>query len=145
MNGHNGGMPRLPDVEPYHPVQEYDLRVGVLCDREATEPLGHVLVESLVYWRHLGGVLWWKRWGEPEQTALASLVLRGEFEEWFIHGGEELESAVDDWGHGRWVEKKVDGSHSVYTVSWLSGEDSVEVAQQELGMDVNEIRGRRDQ
>jgi hypothetical protein len=53
----------------------------------------HVLVESVVCWRRLGGLLWWQRWVEPEQTALASLVLQGRFDEWFIHPGAELAAA----------------------------------------------------
>jgi hypothetical protein len=136
-------MPRLPNgAEPYHPVQDYDLRVGVLREQEAGEPVGHVLVECLVYWRQLGGLLWWKRWGEPDQTAVANLLLHGEFEDWFIHG-DELESAVQEWRRGRWVEEDEDAGRRVYGVSWLSTEESVEVAQRELGMDVEEIRRGR--
>ena len=30
------------------------------------------MVESVVYWRRLGGVLGWKRWCEPEQAALGA-------------------------------------------------------------------------
>jgi hypothetical protein len=137
-------MPRLPDgVEPPHPVQAYDLRVGVIRDQGAAQPVGHVLVESVVRWRRLGGVLWWRRWGEPEQTALASVVLHGTSQEWFIEDRDELETAVDDWGHGRWVAKGGDGGRKVYAVSWLSAGDSVDVARQQLGMDVDEIRRRR--
>lgn len=70
---HNEAVSRLPDgFEPYHPVQDYDLCIGVLRGPGSTKPVGHVLVESVVYRRRLGGVLWWKRWGEPEQTALGA-------------------------------------------------------------------------
>jgi hypothetical protein len=66
-------MSRLPDfVEPYHPVQDYDLRIGVLRGPGSTNPVGHVLVESAVYRRRLGGVLWWTRREEREQTALGA-------------------------------------------------------------------------
>lgn len=69
---HNEAMSRLPDrVEPHHPVQDYDLCIGVLRGPASTKPVGHVLVESVVHWRRLGGVGWWKRWGGPEQTAAA--------------------------------------------------------------------------
>ena len=67
---HNEAMSRLPDfVEPYHPVQDYDLRIGVLRGPGSTKPVGHVRVESAVYRRRLSGVLWWTRRAEPEQTA----------------------------------------------------------------------------
>ena len=49
--------------------------------------------KSVVCWRRLGGVLWWQPLVEPEQTALASLVLHGELDEWFIHPGAELAAA----------------------------------------------------
>lgn len=66
-------MSGLPDgVEPYYPVHGYDRRIGVLRGLGSTKPIGHVMVESVVYWRRLGGVLGWKRWCEPEQAALGA-------------------------------------------------------------------------
>lgn len=59
-------------VEPDHPVQGYDLRIGVIRGLGSTKPVGRVLVEPVVHRRRLGGPPWWKRWGEPEQTALGA-------------------------------------------------------------------------
>jgi len=105
--------------------------------------VGHVLIQSVVYWRRLSGILWWQRWGEPFQTAAVSRLLHGEFDDWLIHG-DELESALQEWGQHRWVENDDDDGRRVYQVSWLSAEESVDVAERELGVAVKgSRRGRR--
>ncbi|MEO3938196.1 hypothetical protein V3N99_15770 [Dermatophilaceae bacterium Soc4.6] len=136
-------MPRLPTgVEPDHPVHEYDGRVGVLSAPGTDEPAGHVVIESVVYWRRLSGILWWRRWGRPLQTASVIRVLHGEFDDWVIQG-DQLDLALQEWGQRQWVEYD-DNGRRVYQVSWLSAEESVDVAEREIGVAVEgSRRGRR--
>ncbi|MEO3938213.1 hypothetical protein V3N99_15855 [Dermatophilaceae bacterium Soc4.6] len=123
-------------------MQDYDGRVGVLSSPGTDEPAGHVLVESVVYWRRLGGMLWWQRWGEPLPTAAVTRTLHGDVDDWLIEG-EELGSTVQEWGQHRWLEGADGDGRRAYQVSWLSAEESVDVAERELGVVVKGSRQGR--
>lgn len=139
-----GYVPRVPNgVEPYHPVQDFDLRVAVLRVPGNANPVGHAVVQAVVYWRQLSGHLWWTRWGEPSQTAIVDLFLDGGELEWSMDG-DQLEAYVAQWVRGQWVEDDEVLGRRVYDATWLSAQESDVVAHRDLDYDLAGMRTGRE-
>ncbi|ROR91057.1 hypothetical protein EDD33_1917 [Nocardioides aurantiacus] len=123
-------------------MQDFDLRVAVLHVPGTADPVGHAVVQAVLYWRQLSGHLWWKRWGDPSQTAIVDLFLGGEELEWFLEA-QELEACIAQWARGQWVEDDDATGHRVYDATWLSAHESDVVAQRDLNYDLAGLRRAR--
>ncbi len=99
---------------------------------------GHVLVEQETWWS-ASGALWWKRWTEPKHEALVYLMLDGAWEERSL-AADELNASVVDWERGIWVETEGAATGATYQLTWLPAAESIVVAREELGMDVDWLR-----
>jgi hypothetical protein len=135
----NGLMSWRPPAGPTsHRLAKYNLQVATLHD-SAGALAGHALVEQETVWPQ-SGALWWKRWGAPQHHTVVYLSLHGAFEERYVWPEEAVDAAVANWERGRWVEMAEDGTETTYSLAWVSQDESVAVAQRELGMDIAWLR-----
>lgn len=125
---------------PRHPANDFNLRVAELYDVTGAL-VGHVLVEQEIIWPQIGGALWWKRWGEPEYALALHMVVGGRFHEVFLRRREDVDEVVVSLERSEWVEKSdVEGHRAVYRLTWVAPAEAAAVAQDALGIDLEELR-----
>lgn len=121
-----------PEEIPHARLGPYRRRAGRIIDPEGST--GLIYVDVSVICTQLGGHLWWRRWSEPREFVILSMIYPdGLFDDpWLDREG--LTAEIDTWRRGEFHGHPYrDGKPTQYRLEWLTDEETARVRADFLG------------